>query len=167
MTSQAVILKNANVGFIYSTRPGVHYFQHLCRKLILQSLGASSLSAGWDTEPVSQITLELFKNNPELGPNVMDAKLDTSGKTLNEMKLSSWNRLLISKLAEKAQILTANDSEQYGCPDLDWENLFRDKINRILRDVYNSRNGNMLVTSVAKKLRSIRVWVGVLCSFLC
>jgi len=132
-------------------------------------LGASSLSAGWDTEPVSETTLELFRNNPELGPSVMNAKLDTSGETLKEMKLSSWNRLLITKLAQNAQRLAeqSNNPEEYGYPKLkiDWENLFRDKIHRILRDVHNNRSRNAPVTSVAKKLRSIRAWASsILCS---
>ncbi|KAF9060870.1 hypothetical protein BDP27DRAFT_1429586 [Rhodocollybia butyracea] len=131
--------------------------------IILQNASANSLSSAWeDTKPVSPNELEMFALNPVHGPNIQNARLDTTGKTLKEMKSSSWNQILISKMAQHAETLAmhSNNPEQYGYPStiIQWDKLFEDRIHRILRDVAAHGSDTPAVLSVKKQLRSIRAW---------
>lgn len=122
------------------------------------------LSSAWeDAKPVSPNELEMFALNPVHGPNIQNARLDTTGKTLKEMKSSSWNQILISTMAQHAETLAmhSNHPEQYGYPStiIQWDKLFEDRIHRILRDVAAHGSDTPAVLSVKKQLRIIRAWV--------
>ncbi|KAJ3831652.1 hypothetical protein F5878DRAFT_497057, partial [Lentinula raphanica] len=73
-------------------------------------------------------------------PNVKDACLDKCGLTVKELLRSPWNRTLIRLLADGARTLAAGfPNGQYGEQSFDWEGLFKDRVNKVLRREVESR----------------------------
>jgi hypothetical protein len=79
----------------------------------------------------------------QFGPTTTNTRLDTSAKTLVESKKSRWNSQLIFELVQHAKAIaaTSDHPEQYGWPtsQIDWNTLFKDRINRILAAVYQAK----------------------------
>ncbi|KIK50651.1 hypothetical protein GYMLUDRAFT_252796 [Collybiopsis luxurians FD-317 M1] len=122
--------------------------------------------ANWahTVEPISSAHLQLFRVDPDAyGPSILDSRLDTSGQTVREMGESAWNQTLIFKLARHAEaiVAAADNPQECGLPGqkIEWDNLFKDKIQQILRDIYNARIGHTSRTSsVIKQAQATRAW---------
>ncbi|KAJ3715433.1 hypothetical protein C8R42DRAFT_645832 [Lentinula raphanica] len=135
----------------------------LVRELLLTSFEVGSLSHIRDLEPVARSALESFDSDPELTPSLSGAQLDLSGETLISLKESSWNQSLIYQLARRAQAMAehSENHEQYELPneDIHWDNLCKDRIHRILREIHQQRTMNSDISSAsAKRQHSVRTW---------
>ena len=104
------------------------YIQQLIRTVLSKAFEVSStgLNRIWEIEPVTPARLKLFSQNPEdHGPTIPGARLDTSGKSVKDMRDSPWNRTLILKLAQNAKerVAMSSDPLKYGHA-INWEPLF-------------------------------------------
>ena len=131
-----------------------------------------------EVQRASSQELERFQQDSrQYGPTLSAAKLDTSGPTAAKAKLSDWNLILVSVLAEHAesQAAQAKIPAEYGYPShqVSWGKLISSRINRILDDIYSSRQnanedsgaleGRMHLHAqanrIASRKRATRSWV--------
>ncbi|KAJ3749307.1 hypothetical protein DFH05DRAFT_1520921 [Lentinula detonsa] len=132
----------------------------LVREIIRKSFAATSLEHISELEPVSADTLHHFRTCPEQGPTLSNAKLDTSGKNLSEIKQSPWNQALIYRIARQAESVAQNTHSRSGSKEplqqSEWDKLVADKIYRILRKACSHKRTDD--TYLAKHSRSLRDW---------
>ncbi|KIK50175.1 hypothetical protein GYMLUDRAFT_253211 [Collybiopsis luxurians FD-317 M1] len=109
----------------------------LARELLTRSLGVNALKWAHTVEPISSAHLQLFRADPDTyGLSILDSRLDTSSQTVREMGESAWNQTLIFKMARHTEAIVAavDNPQECGLPGqkIEWDNLFKDKIQRIL-----------------------------------
>ncbi|KAJ3764552.1 hypothetical protein FB446DRAFT_710237, partial [Lentinula raphanica] len=124
------------VSKIYSKSEVRKNTNRLGRVFFKKAFGVKTMNAVFAKDGVAADVLEqyLARTPNAQQPNVKDARLDKCGLTVKELMRSPWNRTLIRLLADGARTLAAGfPNGQYGARDFNWEGLFKDRINKVLR----------------------------------
>ena len=115
--------------------------QKLGRQLIRQCFHVKHNYDEFARQGVSNERLQQFLENPEEhGPKLSNTRLDKTGYTTKELKLSRWNQRLIFILAREAKNITKKLGGKKGYfGDVDWKKFFEDRLYRLFLNEIQSR----------------------------
>lgn len=91
--------------------------------------------AGGEIRAVSGAQLAQFKANKS-APNLSNLYLDTSCATTEDLKLSKWNKAVISELVHVTKkIVSKTKDNRFGEQVINWKRLYRERFQKIYQEV--------------------------------